>query len=119
MTNNSPEEKPLRTTSFVIHATRGVIRNQPTRRRAMFVLLIIAMLLLFSGLTFLQTTLNPREHLLWFALFWLVCLWLTLTAMLLAVFDLLTVRMEARRARRTLGQEFGGPGQDREPTNES
>jgi hypothetical protein len=102
MANNSPDEKSLRTVSFVIHATRGVIRDHNTRRKTMFVLLIIALVLLFSGATFLQSPLNPREHPFWFILFWLTCAWLTLTAMLLAVFDMLIMRLEARRAERTL-----------------
>ena len=114
MSNNSPEEKPLRTTSFVVHATRGVIRDQTLRRKTMFVLILIALLLLFAGLTFLQGTLNPREHLLWFGFYWLICLWMTLTAMLLALFDLLTVRREARKERQMLNKKFGASGQDRE-----
>jgi hypothetical protein len=118
VTNNSPEEKPLRTTSFVVHATRGVIRDQTLRRKTMFVLILIALLLLFAGFTFLQSSLNPREHLLWFGFYWLICLWVTLTAMLLALFDLLAVRREARKERRMLNKKFGASGQDREPTNE-
>lgn len=114
MTNNSPEDKPLRTTSFVIHATRGVIRDQTLRRKTMFVLILIALLLLISGFTFLQSSLNPREHLLWFGFYWVICLWFTLTAMLLALFDLLTVRREARKERQMLNKKFGGSGQDRE-----
>lgn len=102
MANDSSDEKPLRTTSFVIHATRGLIRDHKTRRQTMFVLLIIALVLLFAGATFLQSPLNPRQHPFWFILFWLTCAWLTLTAMLLAVFDMLIVRLEARRAERAL-----------------
>lgn len=102
MANDSSDEKPLRTASFVIHATRGVIRDHKTRRQTMFVLLIIALVLLFAGATFLQSPLNPREHPVWFILFWLTCAWLTLTAMLLAIFDMLIVRLEARRAERAL-----------------
>lgn len=102
MTNDSSNEKPLRTFSFVIHATRGVIRDHNTRRKTMFVLLIAALVFLFSGSTFLQGLLNPREHPFWFILFWLICAWLTLTAMLLAIFDMLIARLEARRAERAL-----------------
>jgi hypothetical protein len=102
MANDSSKKKELRAVSFVIHATRGLIRNHKTRRKAMFVLLIIAMLLLFAGATFLQSPLNPHEHPFGFILFWLACAWLTLTAMLLAIFDMLVVRLEARRAERTL-----------------
>ena len=102
MANDSSTEKPLRTISFVVHATRGVIRDHVVRRKTMFVLVIVALVLLFSGSTFLQTVLNPREHPFWFILFWLSCAWVTVTAMLLAIFDLLMVRLEARRAERQL-----------------
>lgn len=82
--------------------TRGIIRERNARRKTIFVLLVVALILLVSGSTFLQTPLNPREHAAWFILFWLICAWLTLTAMLLAVFDLLMVRLEARKAQRAL-----------------
>jgi hypothetical protein len=97
---NSPSEKPLRTTSFVIHATRGVIRDQNMRRKTMFVLLVVALVLLFAGSTFLQSALSPRQHPIWLILYWFVCAWLTLTAMLLAFFDILVVRAQARKAKR-------------------
>jgi hypothetical protein len=106
MANNSSNEKPLRTISFVIHATRGVIRDPVTRRKTMFVLLLVAMVLLFCGSTFLQAPLNPRAHPFWFIFFWLVCAWVTVTAMLLAIFDLLMVKLEARRTARRLRENF-------------
>ena len=81
---------------------RGVIREQTTRRNTMFILLLVALTLLFSGTTFLKTTLNPREHPIWFVLLWIVCGWLTVTALLLAIFDLLIVKLESRRAQRVL-----------------
>jgi hypothetical protein len=105
ITVNEPEEKPLRTASFIVHATRGVIRDQRTRRTAMFVVLVVAMALVFAGTTFLQAPLNPREHPLGFALFWAACGWLTLTALLLALFDLLMTRLELRQAKRRLEEE--------------
>ncbi|MFN2540567.1 MAG: hypothetical protein ABR514_00155 [Chthoniobacterales bacterium] len=106
MDNDSSNEKPLRTFSFIIHATRGVIREPVVRRKTMFVLVIVALVLLFSGSTFLQRFLNPREHPFWFILFWLACAWVTVTAMLLAIFDLLMVRLEARRAERRLRESL-------------
>ena len=105
VTENSPETKPLRTVSFVVHATRGVIRNQTARRKMMFAVLVIALVLLFSGSTFLASMLNPQEHPMRFILFWFICAWLTLTAILLAIFDLLMVRLEARKAQRILREE--------------
>ena len=94
--SSAPEEKKLRWASFVIHATRGVIRDQHTRRMTMFVSLLVALLLLGAGATFLHPMLIP--HPVWFILYWLACAWLTMLAVLLALFDLLMTRMQARAA---------------------
>src|SRR6266513_2529639 len=104
--DNSPDEKPLESASFVVHATRGVIRDQNTRRKAMLFLLALALLLLIAGFTFLQPALNPREHPWRLIFFWIVCIWLTFTALLLALFDLLVLRLEARRAERALREKL-------------
>jgi hypothetical protein len=109
MTNNSAQEKPLRTVSFIVHATRGVIRDHKTRRKTMLILVVAALVLLLSGSTFLQAALNPRAHPGWFILFWLTCAWLTLTAMLLAIFDLLIVKLESRKTQRLLQQGLKRP----------
>jgi hypothetical protein len=99
-----------------------VIRDQNTRRKAMVFLLAIALLLLISGFTFLQSALNPREHPWRVIFFWIACVWLTFTALLLALFDLLVLRSQARRAERELREKLdaarlrqssGGAGQDR------
>jgi hypothetical protein len=103
---DDPEEKRLQPTSFIVHATRGVIRDQQTRRKAMVLLLVIALALLLLGATALAPLLNPREHLIGTLVFWLACIWLTLTALLLALFDLLVVRLQARRARRGLREKL-------------
>lgn len=103
---NSPQEKELQAASFVVHATRGLIREQRARRKAMAILLGLAMLMLLAGFTVLQSFMNPREHP-WFVIsFWIACVWLTFTAALLAIFDLLIIRLEARRARRALREKF-------------
>jgi len=107
VSKNSSQEKAQGATSLIIHVTRGIIRNRSTRRKTMFVLLMVALILLVSGSTFLQSTLNPREHPAEFILFWLICAWLTLTAMLLAIFDLLTLRLEARMAERASRTKLG------------
>ena len=101
-----PPEKQLSVLSFVVHATRGVIRDQNTRRKTMFVVLVVALVLLFSGSTFLRSPLNPREHPVWFIFYWLVCAWLTVTAMLLALLDLLVVRARTRNAGKVLRNEL-------------
>src|SRR5256885_16194822 len=97
---NLPDEKRLRTTSFVVHATRGVIRDQTTRRKAMLFLLMLALLLLIAGFTFLQPALNPREHP-WRVIFFLIIfILLTFTALFLALFDFLILRLQGLRAER-------------------
>jgi len=101
-----PKEKRLRLAPFVAHATRGVGRNQSTRRTAMCVLLAVAALMLIGGSTVLRELLDPHEHVARFLLFWLACGWLTVTALLLALLDLLLVRAQARAARKAIAEEF-------------
>ena len=105
-----PEEKNLEPVSFIAHATRGVIRDQKVRRKAMTLLLAVAVLMLLAGFTVLQSFMNPREHPWFVILFWLACVWLTFTAALLAIFDLLIVRLETRRAQRALRENLGNGG---------
>lgn len=68
----------------------------------MFALLVAALALLILGSTLLEAPLNPREHPLGFLLFWIACGWLTLTALLLAAFDMLMLRLASRRTQRAL-----------------
>lgn len=72
----------------------------------MFAMLILALALLFSGSTFLQSALNPRDHPVLFVLFWVACAWFTLAALLLSVFDLLMLRIEARKRQRSLHEKL-------------
>src|SRR6266536_2883420 len=102
----SPDEKRLRTISFVVHATRGVIRDQNTRRKEMLLILAHELLLLIVVFTFLQPALNPQKHPWRVILFWIVCIWLTFTALLLALFDLLLLRLQARRVERALREKL-------------
>lgn len=90
-------EKKLAVTSFALHSARGLIRDQKLRRNTMFVLLLVALVFLFFGATFLRPVLDPRQHPVWFILFWAVCIWLTFTAFLLAIFDILLVRAQSRK----------------------
>jgi hypothetical protein len=106
VTNETPEEKPLQHTSFVIHVTRGVIRDQKIRRRVMVLVLTTSIVLMIFGTTVLRKILDPHERPGWFLFYWLVCAWLTMTAILLAVFDLLMLRTDARKAERELRKEI-------------
>jgi hypothetical protein len=102
-----PPEKRLRIAPFAVHATRGLLRDQQSRRKTMAISLIIAVILLGAGLTVLRPWLDPHEHPWRFILYWLVCAWETLLVLLLALFDLLLVRAQQRAARKLLSKQFG------------
>lgn len=72
----------------------------------MLFLLVLALLLLISGFTFLRPALNPQDHPWRVIFFWIVCIWLTFTALVLALFDLLVLRLQARRAERALREKL-------------
>ena len=103
---------------FAAHASRGLIRDQGARRKMMLVSLVIAAALAIVGSTLLQEALNPREHPIWFILFWLACAWMTVLAVLLALFDMLLVRAQARTAQREL-KGFAADGEGRETSGTS
>lgn len=105
--NELPEQKELEPVSFIAHATRGVVRDQRTRRKTMVALLALAVLMLIAGFTVFQSALNPHDHPWLVILFWIACVWLTFTALLLALFDLIVIRLEARRAQRALRERLG------------
>jgi hypothetical protein len=92
---------------FTIHATRGLLRDQQSRRKTMAVSVIIALVLLIAGLTIFRPWLDPREHPWRFILYWLACAWETVLVLLLALFDLLLVRAQTRAARKLLREQFG------------
>ena len=70
----------------------------------MFYCILVAMLMLFAGGTFLQGFL--REHVLLLLAFWAVCAWITILAALLAIFDILLLRGAARAVRKRLEAEY-------------
>ncbi len=101
-----PPEKELRVVSFATHATRGLIRAPAARRKLMIAALLGALGLLILGSTVLREMLDHREHAVRFILFWGVCAWLTALALLLAFFDVLITRAQARAARKELAKQF-------------
>jgi hypothetical protein len=101
-----PKQKSFSVPSFATHATRGIIRDQSSRRKMMSGTLIAAALMVICGVTVLQEVLSPREHALRFIAYWLTCAWFTLATLLLALFDALMVRAEARARRRALSNEI-------------
>ena len=104
---SGPPEKELEVTSFTIHATRGLLRDPKMRRIMMAISIALAVILLVIGLTGLHSWLDPHEYPWRFVLFWFACGWQTVLAVLLALFDLLLARVQARAARKTLGEKLG------------
>ncbi len=101
-----PNDRKLRIASFATHAARGILRDRQTRRKVMFWIVIAAVVMLFVGATFLAPLLDPRARPGWFILYWLACAWITVTAVLLALLDLLQVRLQAREEKRRLAREI-------------
>lgn len=104
-----PKKKSLAVLPFAAHATRGLIRDQGTRRKIMLGTVVLAIGFVGAGATVLEGVLDHRAHPVWFILYWFACGWLAVLAMLLALFDVLVVRAQARAARNVLGQQFSGP----------
>ena len=101
-----PKQRGLRIASFAVHAARGLLRDQTMRRKTMFWTVIAAVAMLFCGSTFLAPMLDPRTYPARFILYWAACAWLTVTVVLLAIFDLLIVRAQARAERRALAEKM-------------
>lgn len=91
------------TPRFIIQISRGLIWDPATRRWVMFYSVLAALLLLFVGATFLWQWLLERRW--WFVVYWGVCAWMTLLATLLSFFDMLLLRVAARRERRRIARE--------------
>ena len=70
----------------------------------MFYSVVFAIVLAFSGVTGLWPVL--RNHPFIFLAYWAACAWLTLLALLLALYDMAKVREEARRERERLRAEY-------------
>ena len=91
---------------FIILVTKGILRDRQMRRTVLFWLIVAALGMLGMGAALLDGWLS--EHPLLFLLYWGACFWLTLTALLLALYDLLALRGAARRETQQLkGKVFG------------
>lgn len=78
----------------------------------MFYVMVAALVILFAGVFIPDQW--AREHAWLFIGYWLVCLWLTVTGILLAMFDILMVRAATRIRRRQIEAELLG--KDGNPT---
>jgi hypothetical protein len=101
-----PPKKRFWIVPFTVQVTRGLLRDERSRRKTMGISLLIAVVMLVGGLTVLRPWLNPREHPWRFILFWFACAWETLLVVLLALLDLLLIRAQARAARKASRVEF-------------
>lgn len=88
----------------IIQLTRAFIHDSRLRRTLLFYLTLAAVLMVFLGALLISPP--PHGSLLVFVAYWLACGWLTLTVLLLAVFDLLAVRSAGRKARRRLENDL-------------
>jgi hypothetical protein len=100
-----PPLKPFWMVPFTIQATKGLLRDQRSRRVIMAISLGVTLVLLLCGLTVLRAWLDPHEHPWRFILYWLLCGWQTLLALLLALLDVLMVQAKARAARKALHED--------------
>ncbi len=89
----------------ILLLTKGIIRDQALRRKMMFWVMLVAMAMLFAGTVFMSNQWMRENP--WTAIgYWLVCTWLTLTGMLLAVMDILVLRAIHRAARRKIERDL-------------
>jgi membrane protein implicated in regulation of membrane protease activity len=72
----------------------------------MFVLVLAALVMLFAGATFFSGWLATSPVI--FIIYWIICGWLTLAAVLLAIFDMLMLRLKLRREKRELSRSIFG-----------
>jgi len=98
-------EKPA---PFILLVSKGILRDRQMRRTVLFWIVLAALGMLALGSVLLDGWLGGHPFL--FLFYWGVCLWLTLTALLLALYDLLAIRSEAARERQRLkGKVFETP----------
>jgi MFS family permease len=98
-------KKSLQVAPFAIQVTRGLLRDERSRRKTMGISLLIVVVMLVAGLTVLRPWLNPHEHPWRFVFFWFACAWEIILVLLLALLDLLLLRAQARAARKALHEE--------------
>src|SRR6266480_4909004 len=104
METRSPANRPW-IMRFIIQVTQGLVRDERTRRKTMAILILVAIVMVAVGLTGLRSWLGPQDHAGRFIFFWFACAWVTLTALLLALLDMLMIRARARQARKDLRED--------------
>ncbi len=91
---------------FAVALVLGFLRDRESRRQIMFFVTLGAVVSLAAGATILEGFLTGRPWI--FLLYWGGCLWLTLAALLLALYDMAMTRRdfvaEKKRLARGLGE---------------
>ena len=104
-------EKPAH---FIILVSKGILRDRQVRRKVLFWIVTAVLAMMGVGAVLVDGWLS--KHPVVFLFYWGACLWLTATSLLLALYDLLSVRSEARRERQRLkGQVFRAEDGDGKP----
>ncbi len=99
---------------WIFLITKGILHDRAVRRKMLFWIVLAALGLLGAGATLLESLL--AGHPLLFLLYWGAVAWLTFTAALLALYDMLAVRADAARDRRELKRRILGEDSDK-PNN--
>jgi TRAP-type C4-dicarboxylate transport system permease small subunit len=89
----------------ILLLTKGIIRDQRLRRSLMFWIMLVALVMLFIG-SWILSDHWARQHPWLYLIYWLICAWLTLTCVLLALLDILALRAAQRAARRVLEKQM-------------
>ena len=89
---------------FLLQICLGLVRDQTQRRNTLSVLVVVALVMLFCGSTFLAHWL--MAHPWWFFMFWGACIWLTILTFLMAAYDLIVVRKAGREEERRLRKQI-------------
>ena len=89
----------------IILLSKAVLRDTRLRRNVMLWVMGAAVVMLFLGSWLLSNEWAHRHWLLYF-LYWAFCGWLTITGIMLSVFDMLIIRATARAMKRRIEQDI-------------
>ena len=103
-----PPKKDLEVVPFTVQVTRGLLRDERSRRKTMGITTFVAVVMLVAGLSVLRPWLDLHEHPWRFVFYWFICAWETVLVVLLAVLDMLLIRAQARAARRAIEEQYSG-----------
>ena len=95
----------MRVFRAIILFSKAVLRDTRLRRNVMLWVMAAALAMLFLG-SWLLPDEWARRHWILFFCYWAFCAWLTLTAVLLAIFDMLIIRATARAMRRRIEEDI-------------